>query len=203
MAGDMTQTEETDLSILGETKVQTDGGARMELTTLPRHRVLLVSLIAARRIKKPLEPVEFQDGDEDGEPARSYDLRLPPRSTNRTGLRSALASVMRNMSTGRLRWYLKRRRERAWNSHKFVRVNHAAQDLKVFLGTAGASCLCVVCARASVRRACASCVLVRARNKRSSHVLVLLASGRRGAQEGGRSAAQATRAGAGAKQRMS
>ena len=113
MAGDMTQTEETDLSILGETKVQTDGGARMELTTLPRHRVLLVSLIAARRIKKPLEPVEFQDGDEDGEPARSYDLRLPPRSTNRTGLRSALASVMRNMGTGRLRWYLKRRRERA------------------------------------------------------------------------------------------
>ena len=135
MAGDMTQTEETDLSILGETKVQTDGGARMELTTLPRHRVLLVSLIAARRIKKPLEPVEFQDGDEDGEPARP---QVPPRSTNRTGLRSALASVMRNMSTGRLRWYLKRRRERAWNSHKFVRVNHAAQDLKVFLGTAGA-----------------------------------------------------------------
>ena len=83
MAGDMTQTEETDLSILGETKVQTDGGARMELTTLPQHRVLLVSLIAARRIKKPLEPVEFQDGDEDGEPAR-------PQVAAPTGQDSAL-----------------------------------------------------------------------------------------------------------------
>ena len=85
MAGDMTQTEETDLSVLGETKVQTDGGARMELTTLPRHRVLLVSLIAARRIKKPLEPVEFQDGDEDGEPARPQ-VAAPKYQQDRTPL---------------------------------------------------------------------------------------------------------------------
>lgn len=136
MAGDMTQTEETDLSILGETKVQTDGGARMELTTLPQHRVLLVSLIAARRIKKPLEPVEFQDGDEDGEPARPQ-VAAPKYQQDRTPLCAGFGYAQHEHWTSSV---VPQAKEGmcVWNSHKFVRVNHAAQDLKVFLGTAGA-----------------------------------------------------------------